>query len=89
MKSFKETPSNCPGEMTLKATNPRFYMPICLDVSEAGVVMIGGGNVALKKLRSIVQYAGNVYVFAKNILPEIKSPNLFWLETSIRRRRLP
>ena len=35
--------------------------------------MIGGGNVALQKLRSIVQYAGNVHVFANSILPKIKS----------------
>ena len=49
------------------------YMPICIDVSEAKIVMIGGGNVALQKLRSIVQYAENVHVYAKNILPEIKS----------------
>jgi precorrin-2 dehydrogenase/sirohydrochlorin ferrochelatase len=48
------------------------FMPICIDVSEARIVMIGGGNVALQKLRSIIKYAGNVHVFAKNILPEIK-----------------
>ena len=49
------------------------FMPVCIDVSDARIVMIGGGNVALQKLRSIVLYAGNVHVFAKNILPEIKS----------------
>ena len=54
-------------------TAMKSFMPICIDVSEARIVMIGGGNVALQKLRSIVQYAGNVHVFANNILQEIKS----------------
>ena len=47
-------------------------MPICVDVSETRIVVIGGGTVALQKLRSITQYAENVHVYAKNILPEIK-----------------
>ena len=32
------------------------FMPICIDVSETRIVVIGGGNVALQKLRSIVQH---------------------------------
>jgi precorrin-2 dehydrogenase/sirohydrochlorin ferrochelatase len=49
------------------------FMPICIDVSETRIVVIGGGNVALQKLRSIIKYAANVHVYAKNILSEIKA----------------
>ena len=49
------------------------FMPICIDVSEIRIVMIGGGAVALQKLHTLVQYAGNVSVYAKSILPEIKA----------------
>lgn len=49
------------------------FMPICIDVSEIRIVMIGGGAVALQKLSILVQYAGNVHVYAKSILPEIKA----------------
>ena len=48
-------------------------MPICIDVSETRIVVIGGGDVALQKLRSIIQYAANIHVYAKNILPGIKA----------------
>jgi precorrin-2 dehydrogenase/sirohydrochlorin ferrochelatase len=49
------------------------FMPVCIDVSKALIVIIGGGKVALQKLRTIVQYSNNIHVFAEEILPEIKS----------------
>jgi len=49
------------------------FMPICIDVSQARIVMIGGGKVALQKLRSITSYTRNVHVYARKISPEIKA----------------
>jgi precorrin-2 dehydrogenase/sirohydrochlorin ferrochelatase len=49
------------------------FMPLCIDVSQGRIVVIGGGIVALQKLRTIITYARNVFVYAKDILPDIIS----------------
>ena len=56
------------------------FMPVCIDVYEIRIVMIGGGTVALQKLRTLVQYAGNIHVYAKSILPEIKAMSVHCTE---------
>jgi precorrin-2 dehydrogenase / sirohydrochlorin ferrochelatase len=56
------------------------FMPLCIDVSQARVVMIGGGNVALQKLRHIAAYAANIHVYANEILPDIRALHLNWKE---------
>ena len=48
------------------------FMPVCIDVSKARIVIIGGGKVTLRKLHTIVQYAHSIHIYAKDILPEIK-----------------
>jgi siroheme synthase-like protein len=50
----------------------RSFMPVSIEVSKARIVIIGGGKVALRKLRTIVQYAHDIHVYAIEILPEIK-----------------
>ena len=64
------------------------YMPICIDVSETRIVVIGGGSAALQKLRSIIQYASNVHVYAKNILPEIKDLPVYCAECAYEESQL-
>jgi precorrin-2 dehydrogenase / sirohydrochlorin ferrochelatase len=58
------------------------FMPLCIDVSQARIVIIGGGKVALQKLRHITAYASNISVYAKEILPEIKAQSLNCMETA-------
>jgi len=58
------------------------FMPLCIDVSKARIVIIGGGNVALQKLRHITAYAANVVVNAKEILPDIKALPVTCIEGS-------
>lgn len=56
------------------------FMPLCIDVAQARIVMIGGGNVAFQKLRRIAGYAGNIFVYASAVLPEIKALPLTYIE---------
>ncbi|NLT33442.1 MAG: bifunctional precorrin-2 dehydrogenase/sirohydrochlorin ferrochelatase [Acidobacteria bacterium] len=56
------------------------FMPVSIEVSKARIVIIGGGKVAHRKLRTIVQYANDIHVYAPEILPEIKLLPVSWTE---------
>jgi precorrin-2 dehydrogenase / sirohydrochlorin ferrochelatase len=56
------------------------FMPLCVDVSYARIVIIGGGKVALQKLKYITVYAENIDLYAKEILPEIRALSLNCVE---------
>jgi len=47
------------------------FLPICIDVSYGKIVIIGGGKVALQKLKTILKYSNNVFLYAKEIIPDI------------------
>jgi precorrin-2 dehydrogenase / sirohydrochlorin ferrochelatase len=51
----------------------KVFLPISVDVSHARIVMIGGGAVALQKLHRLTLYTENIFVYAKEILPDIKA----------------
>lgn len=48
------------------------YIPVCLNVRGKRIVMIGGGAVALHKLKTITRFARRVTVIAPMVLPGIK-----------------
>jgi len=56
------------------------FLPLCLDVSKSLIVMVGGGNVALQKLKTIIHYTDRVQVYACTILPQIKAMPVEWTE---------
>jgi siroheme synthase-like protein len=61
-----------PSEAERKGRKTRF-LPIAVDVLGRKVVVIGGGKIALQKLKTIMLFSPRVTVVAPEILPEIKA----------------
>ncbi|MBC1626854.1 bifunctional precorrin-2 dehydrogenase/sirohydrochlorin ferrochelatase [Listeria welshimeri] len=47
--------------------------PIMLDITGKRVAIIGGGNVALRKIKGLIDTGADILVVAPHILPEIKA----------------
>lgn len=48
-------------------------LPIAIDVAGARIVMIGGGGVALRKTRTLLQHGANVVVVAPSVADEFNA----------------
>jgi precorrin-2 dehydrogenase / sirohydrochlorin ferrochelatase len=59
----------------------KVFLPISVDVSQSRIVMIGGGHVALQKLRRLTLYTENISVCAKEILPDIEALPISCIES--------
>ena len=49
------------------------YLPISIDISDQKILIIGGGQSALKKIRILQRFEANLEVVAENIINEILS----------------
>ncbi|HEY3371014.1 MAG TPA: NAD(P)-dependent oxidoreductase [Prolixibacteraceae bacterium] len=49
------------------------YLPISIDISDQKILIIGGGQSALKKIRILQRFEANLEVVAENIIDEILS----------------
>jgi siroheme synthase-like protein len=49
------------------------FLPICVNVDSARIVMVGGGKVALHKLKALLQYTRDVTVVGREVRPEVKA----------------
>jgi precorrin-2 dehydrogenase/sirohydrochlorin ferrochelatase len=58
------------------------FLPICVEVKDRPIVMIGGGRIALQKLTTIMRYADTVTVIAPSIDPRISSLPLRAVESA-------
>ncbi len=47
------------------------YYPICLNISSRKCVVVGGGEVALRKVKVLLEYRANVDVVSPEICPEL------------------
>lgn len=47
------------------------YLPISIDISDQKILIIGGGQSALKKIRILQRFDANLEVVAENIIEEI------------------
>ena len=48
------------------------YFPMFVDISQKNVLFIGGGSVAARRVKAILDFAGSVTVIAPDVDPEIK-----------------
>ena len=64
------------------------FLPICINVAEIKIVMIGGGNVALQKLTTLCLFAKNISVYALDVLPTIKDLPLTFIECEYTKKLL-
>jgi len=56
------------------------FMPICLNVENSKIVVVGGGKIAEQKLRTILQYTRNIIVCAPDISTAIRDLELEFLQ---------
>lgn len=49
--------------------NP-YYLPVLLDLSKFSILIVGGGNVAYRKAKSILQAGGRFFAVALEFIPE-------------------
>ncbi|MGL4641599.1 MAG: precorrin-2 dehydrogenase/sirohydrochlorin ferrochelatase family protein [Cetobacterium sp.] len=47
------------------------FFPLFIDLTNKECLVVGGGNIALRKVKSLVEYGARVIVVAPYILPEI------------------
>ncbi|MBU0729084.1 MAG: bifunctional precorrin-2 dehydrogenase/sirohydrochlorin ferrochelatase [Proteobacteria bacterium] len=60
------------------------YFPICLDIRNRYCIVIGGGNVAQRKVHALIAYGGKVTVISPEIISELaelqKTGKLEWID---------
>lgn len=52
------------------------YLPISIDISDQKILIIGGGQSALKKIGILQRFGANLEVVAENIIEEILSSGI-------------
>lgn len=52
------------------------FMPICVDLRDRKVLMVGGGRIALQKTRLLLGYTQSITAVAPEFLPEFRQPPL-------------
>lgn len=48
------------------------FLPISLSIRNKKILVVGGGRVALQKLKTLIQYAHEIRVCAPDIIPEMR-----------------
>ena len=54
-----------------RGSQPSSYYPIFLDLSGRKCVVVGGGPVALRKVKALMEHGGNVQVISPDLCPEL------------------
>jgi len=58
------------------------YLPVALNLDGRLVVIIGGGNIALQKVKTLQKYDANVMVYAREVLDIVRETGVKWQEIS-------
>jgi precorrin-2 dehydrogenase/sirohydrochlorin ferrochelatase len=56
------------------------YLPVALNLENRKVIIIGGGKVALHKISVVQKYGGNISLFGKKVIDEVKATGVNWKE---------
>ncbi len=68
--------------MKTNSTKPEWqFLPICLNVAGAKILVIGGGKVAAQKLKTLIKYTSQITVCAPDICKEIQEMGLHLVKT--------
>lgn len=54
------------------------YLPIAIDISDSKILIIGGGQSALKKIRILQRSGANIEVVAENIIDEVYASGVIY-----------
>ncbi len=52
------------------------YLPICFEISKKNILIVGGGKVALQKIKILEDFTSNITVVSLQISREIKSKSI-------------
>jgi siroheme synthase-like protein len=55
----------------MKAEQPRSYYPVFLNISGRKCVVVGGGQVALRRVKMLLEHGANVEVISSDLCPEL------------------
>lgn len=58
------------------------FLPISIDISDAKILVIGGGHDALKKIRILQRFDAQVEVLALKVIDEIKNSGIKYTEAT-------
>ncbi len=64
------------------------YLPICIEISKKNILIVGGGKVALQKIKMLENFTDNITVIAPQILNEIKYKSITCIEKEYSRGML-
>ena len=64
------------------------FLPISIDISDQKILIIGGGQNALKKIMILKRFGAQVEVIAENIIDEIYATNIICFQKSYERSDL-
>ncbi len=49
------------------------YFPVFIDLSDTAVLVVGAGRIALRRVRTLLDFAGSVCVVAPEVCPELEA----------------
>lgn len=58
------------------------FFPLFIDLNNRKCLVVGGGNIALRKIKTLLEYGAEVKVVALEVLPEVET-----LDLEIEKRR--
>ncbi len=64
------------------------YLPIFLNLKESSILVVGGGSVALQKIKNLIQFTKNITIVSPCVQEEIKSFKLPILEEEYKSHHL-
>ena len=64
------------------------FLPISIDISDRKILIVGGGESALKKLRILQRFDAEVEVLGLRICEEIKTGGVKWYESAYKKEFL-
>ncbi len=60
------------------------YFPMFIDLSKKKIVVIGGGVIAERRIRALLQFADNIYVVSPTLTEELellrKEKKFYWIQ---------
>jgi len=56
------------------------FLPISIDISDQKILIIGGGQSALKKIRILKRFGANIDVIAENIIDDVRKSGIVCIQ---------
>ena len=56
------------------------FFPVCIDIENKKCLVIGGGKIAYKKIKTLSRYNSDITVIAEEIKEEVTKAVSYWRE---------